>query len=175
MPLTDTLHVVAELAVAFAGFASLVSIIGNRRARDAPKVDAARIRSMLEASLLVAAFSLVPILSHEAGLSVSSSWRVSSAMFATAVTIIVALQTRRTYLVASPGYQLTRSWGVTAASLWLVTLGGLLATTFGAVRNEAFGYSVGLFAFLVYAALLFIRLIASLLEGSDNGTDLPAA
>ena len=95
MPLTGTLHLVAELAVAFAGFASLVSIIGSRRGRDAPEIDAGRIRGMLEASLLVAAFAIIPILAHEAGLSILVAWRVSAGLFAVSVSIIVVRQTRR--------------------------------------------------------------------------------
>lgn len=168
MPLIDTLHVVAELAVAFAGFASLVSIIGSRRGRDAPQVDAARIRSMLEVSLLVAAFAFVPILMHEAGLSIPASWRASSGIFAISAGLIIALQARRTYSATRYGYRLTRWWGATALMLWLVTLGVLLATTAGVVQNASFGYGPGLFAFLVYAGLLFIRLISSLLEGSES-------
>lgn len=175
MPLVDTLHVVAELAVAFAGFASLVSIIGSRRGRDAPNIDAARIRSMLEASLLVAAFALVPILIFHSGLPTSASWRASSGMFAIAAAVIMVLQARRTYLATDPaGYRPSASWLITTIALWTVTLSTLIATALGAVKNAAFGYGVALFAFLVFAALLFIRLIASLLAGPDSNRDMPA-
>lgn len=172
MPLTETLHLVAELAVAFAGFASLVSIIGSRRGRDAPEIDASRIRSMLEASLLVAAFTFAPILAHEAGLSVSASWRASSGLFATAAAPVMALQSRRAY--AFTGFRMSRSWQASALALWVATLAAVLGTAFGVVENAGFGYVLGLFVYLAYAGLLFVRLVVSLLEGApDRGT--PAA
>jgi hypothetical protein len=166
VPLTDTLHLIAELAVAFAGFASLGSIIGSRRGRDAPEIDATRIRGMLEASLLVAAFSLVPILGHEAGLSIAVSWQSSSCLFSVVAASIMALHTRRAYAFAS--FQMSLSWRASAFALWLVALGALLATAVGAVQKAGFGYALGLFALLVYAGLLFIRLVVSLLEGGPE-------
>jgi len=174
MPLTGTLHLLAELAVAFAGFASLVSIVGSRRGRDAPEIDASRIRGMLEASLLVAAFAIIPILSHEAGLSISVAWQVSAGLFAVSVAIIVVLQARRSHALRGSDYRATRYWQASAASLWLACLGALLSTAMGTVENAAFGYTFGLFAFLVYAGLLFIRLVSSLLSASQ-ARDGPAA
>ena len=79
---TDSLHLIAELAVAFAGFASLVAVIGRRQGRDYPHWDAARLGSMLETSLLVIAFSLLPLLPFKAGPSAQSSWRISAGVFA---------------------------------------------------------------------------------------------
>ncbi len=43
------------VAVAFAGFASLVSILGRRSSRDDPRINAVRMRSMILYSLLVVA------------------------------------------------------------------------------------------------------------------------
>ncbi len=72
----DFLFVVAEVAVAFAGFASIVAVLGQRTTRDHPLTDAFRLRGLLESSLVVVAFSLLPyvlvrISSHEL-----SAWRL---------------------------------------------------------------------------------------------------
>ena len=174
MPLSETLHLIAELAVAFAGFASLVSIIGRRRGRDAPKIDADRIQGMLEASLLVAAFAIIPILGHEAGLSISVAWQASAGLFAVSVAIIVALQIRRLLAAPDYGYRPPLHWRASAFATWFACLGALSATAIGIVENGAFGYTFGLFAFLVYAGLLFIRLVSSLLNASE-ASDEPAA
>ena len=55
MILSESLSLVAELAIALAGFASLVAIIGRRQARDDATMDAIRLRGMLESSLVAAA------------------------------------------------------------------------------------------------------------------------
>ena len=70
--------------MAFAGFASIVAVLGQRKTRDHPRTDAFRIRGLLESSLVVVAFSLLPyvlarIFSHEL-----SAWRLSSGLFAMA-------------------------------------------------------------------------------------------
>jgi len=56
----DLLLTIAEVAVAFVGFSSLVSLLGRRTSRDDPRLDAIRMRGLIESSLLVVAFSLTP-------------------------------------------------------------------------------------------------------------------
>ena len=80
----DLLLTIAEVAVAFAGFASLVSILGRRASRDPPIVQAARLRALIVSGLMVVAFAFVPFLPHRMGLSDPSVWRLSSALFAAA-------------------------------------------------------------------------------------------
>ena len=57
---SDLLLSIAEVAVAFAGFASLVSILGRRSSRDSPVVQAARLRGLIISSLIVVAFAFFP-------------------------------------------------------------------------------------------------------------------
>lgn len=77
---TDTLLTVAEVAVAFAGFASLVSILGRGTSDADPRVLSLRMRAMLISSLLVVGFSLVPVILHSYGAGPSMSWRASSGL-----------------------------------------------------------------------------------------------
>ena len=81
----DLLLTVAEVAVAFAGFASLVGILGQRSARDDPRVLGARMRGMVLFSLLAVFFALLPILLARYGLDDVLVWRTSSALFAFAL------------------------------------------------------------------------------------------
>lgn len=74
----DILVAISEVAVAFAGFASLVSILGQRRSVDDARVLGVRMRAMLLASLLVVAFALVPLVLVEFGGSTATVWRMSS-------------------------------------------------------------------------------------------------
>lgn len=75
---SDVLLTIAEVAVAFAGFASLVSILGQQDSLDPPLVLGLRMRAMLLTSLLVVGFSLVPIVLHEYGLGAHAVWVFAS-------------------------------------------------------------------------------------------------
>ncbi len=77
----DLLLTVAEVAVAFAGFASLVSVLSSPSTQDHPLVQSIRFRAMVTMSLIVVAFSLVPFVPFLLGVSPSVSWRISSALF----------------------------------------------------------------------------------------------
>ena len=57
---SDLLFTIAEVAVAFVGFASLVAILGQRSSKDDPRMISARMRGMVLFSLLAVAFSLLP-------------------------------------------------------------------------------------------------------------------
>ena len=75
---SDVLLTLAEVAVAFAGFASLVGVLGQRTSADDPLVIGVRMRGMLLSSLLVVAFSIFPILLGRFGASPELTWRASS-------------------------------------------------------------------------------------------------
>ena len=82
----DLLLTIAEVAVAFAGFASIVSVLG-RRSSDTPEhINALRMRGMILSSLLAVAFSLLPFLLHGYGLTGGVLWRTSSAVLLLAST-----------------------------------------------------------------------------------------
>ncbi len=85
---SDLLLTIAEVAVAFAGFASLVSILGHRSAQDDFYVSSVRMRAMVLYSLLVVAFALIPFVFNRYGLRDEALWRVSSALFAIAVVAV---------------------------------------------------------------------------------------
>ena len=73
---SDLLLTISEVAVAFAGFASLVSVLGQRSSRDDVRVSSIRMRAMVLYSLLVVAFSLLPFVLNRYGLSEVAVWRV---------------------------------------------------------------------------------------------------
>ncbi len=84
MPEVDILLTTAEVAVAFAGFASLVTILGRRSSQVDPRIVAMRFRGMLTNSLLVVAFSMIPLVLFRYGLRETVVWRLSSVLLALA-------------------------------------------------------------------------------------------
>ncbi len=118
MPISDALFLIAELGVAFAGFASLVAIIGRRQGRDDPIVDASRIKSMLECALAVAAFALAPLLLHESGISLQSSFRLCAVLFAACGVLFAIVFARRLRDVELrvPSYKRHPAWRPTVAA-----------------------------------------------------------
>ena len=75
---SDVLLTIAEVAVAFAGFASLVGVLGHRSSADDPRVIGVRMRGMLLSSLMVVAFSIFPIILVGYGASPNLTWTASS-------------------------------------------------------------------------------------------------
>ena len=82
---SELLQTIAEVAVAFAGFASLVGILGKRTSVDHELVLGTRMRAMLLASLLVVAFALLPPILSWYGRSPGATWGVSNLAFMAAV------------------------------------------------------------------------------------------
>jgi hypothetical protein len=77
----DLLLTIAEIAVAFAGFASLVSALSSAPIEEHPIVQSVRFRTMVLMSLTVVAFSLVPFVPHGLGVPPALSWRIASGLF----------------------------------------------------------------------------------------------
>ena len=78
---SEILLTIAEVAIAFAGFASLVAVLGQRSSHDDPRVLGTRMRGMILFSLLAVAFSLLPFILYRFELAESSMWRLSSGLF----------------------------------------------------------------------------------------------
>ena len=74
----DLMLTVAEVAVTFAGFAGLVTVIAQRLSGAASSMAAARLQGILVLSLLAVAFSFVPQLVAGFGLSEETAWRAAS-------------------------------------------------------------------------------------------------
>ncbi len=77
MQYSDLLQTFAEIAVAFAGFASLIGLFG-RSSDSAQKV---RLIGMVRAALLATAFSLVPFVPLALGAQEVTAWRIAAGLF----------------------------------------------------------------------------------------------
>ena len=159
----DLLLTIAEVAVAFTGFASLVSVLSSPSIQEHPLVQSIRFRAMVTMSLIVVAFSLVPFVPLRLGVSAAVSWRISSALFLLAALVGVINGARHVAIaratvgrVKGGNMRLVAIFG--GAAIAILLLG---ANTLGFTAVVAPGiYAAALLLFLfgsgaAFAALLF--------------------
>ncbi len=169
----DLLLTVAEVSVALAGFASVVSIFGQRIANVDPRISYHRLRIMVELSLTATAFSLLPVMLAATELSASATWRLSSLMFVAIATPHMVFRYVRLRLAASSLDQArfnatTWAWVATGALAQL----GLVLITVGALHHhQAAAYLFALSYQLGVTGLYFLRLLESFRPRSDDPAD----
>ena len=160
MELSENLFVIAQIAVAFAGFASLVAVIGHRRGHDDPSWDAARLEGMLRLSLFTGAFALLPFIPYQAGLSQMTTWRLCAGLFAASGVGTMLYTIKRLRRV--PNIRIATRWGLFWMTLSILAQAVLAAASIGWIPKPAAAYLFGLYTYLVITGLIFLRLIKSL-------------
>lgn len=156
------LTVFAEIAIALAGFASLVSVIGARAGGDPPMLDANRLRNLVDTSLLVVVFSLVPMVLMVLGFDAEVVWRASCAAYAASLLAWGLVAQRRERRLRAAGIRIRIGW---ALCLWSVYATGVIilaAGVFEPVRAGGF-YTLGLLLNLIGCSLIFMVVISSIL------------
>lgn len=155
---TESLTIVAELAVALAGFAGIVVSL-RRRFDDPASFAYARLWRLIEASFGTTFFALLPLALYHLELAPRGVWGISSLGFG--VWLLVALGFifwRFTNQLRSP-YMSWRFNGpvfLLQAMLALV----LLLNSLGLTTARQFGpYFVGLLGYLIIAGMMFARLL----------------
>jgi hypothetical protein len=154
----DTLIAFAQIAAAFAGFGGLAGLFAQRLTGDAAVLAAARLRAVIEWALIVVAFSLMPLVILGLEPDETGAWRVLSAA--------LALSAVAHRLWVGPKLH-DLPWGSRSyrafTYLWLFgTALVLLANTLGLLAPAAAIYLCGLLSYLLFAMLLFARLLQSL-------------
>lgn len=118
----ETLFTIAEVSVAVAGFARIVSVLASRSGRDDPGIDSTRLRIMLFTSLSAISLSFVPALVFRFGVSSDSAWRLSGAA--------LLLGTGIPFLRNLVDFRSLRDTGVTpSAGIVVTTLGSQASST----------------------------------------------
>jgi hypothetical protein len=164
---SDLLLAVAEIAVAFAAFSGLVSVLGQAQSSVDPRAAAARLQSVLLNSLLATCFALLPFLPARLGASQPVTWRLCSGLFATAWLAYLIWVVRRYFHLRQVGVE-PRSFAtpLSAVNLGLYVLGilGLASGALGLIPSLTQGaYLFGLYVLLLAAGTVFVQLFLSLL------------
>lgn len=162
----ETLFTIAEVAVAFVGFASLVSVLGSRAGRDNPRIDATRLRIMLFTSLSAISLCFFPVLFFRLGLSPSSTWRLSGValLMGVGVPSVRNLLDTRSNLEAG----VTPGVGITIATAVTYFIPGALSIALVLGRGEAPAYIGGVLVILAGSGLAFARLVLSYSSAPGN-------
>lgn len=166
----DALLTTAEVAVAFAGFASVVTAFRRREHPDWDPQDVLRFQLMIASSLSVVLFALLPFAFGFFGASEPRTWILSSGLLALYLVLSSALVARRTLLLTA-GHKLNRylSSSLSAGALLVVVL--QVSNVTGAFPGRELGpYFVGLLYLLVLAGASFARMLPVGLRSQESGS-----
>lgn len=168
----DLLQTFAEVAVAFAGFAAVVSAFDRRAAQDDARIRHYRIRVMVEYSLCVSIFAFVPYLLNATLGSEDLAWRGASALLAISwSTIGLSAQSRARRIFGRSALSIAPAFSAISNILGYAGAAILILNTLGfPIRSPGASYIVGLFLPLLQSALYFLRMIAH-----GDPLDRPAA
>jgi hypothetical protein len=156
----ETLRTLAEIGIALAGFTGIVAVLGRRARGDWTPLELAQMRLLLEASLGVVFFSLLPVLLQMAVESHQTTWRIANVFLAVFQISIMALFFRRALLVAVPNLPASgRRVAYPLAGAGIAVIAAQLLAGIGMVREASLTYLLGLIWFLVIAALTFVYLL----------------
>jgi len=157
----ELLPTLAEIAVAFAGFASLVSILGGRSSGERLVANLVRLRGMLQSAILVLAFSLAPFVPAKFGISEEVCWRAVGAVFALAMLAPIPFQYPR--ILSSP----VNSRVAASIGLMQLVAGLTLAISVAILSPTAVvgAYHFSLFVGLAMSSILFMRVVTSAFSG----------
>ena len=159
---SDILLTVAELAVAFGGFAVLAGILGKPVSADAAYMNASRLRGMLESALLALTFALFPFVPLLFELDQDTSWRISAAAFLVASCTRQVSLFRRFATIRSAGA--SASWLAIVIAAQVASIVLLLIVAFGLSGEHAgASYILSLFIALLVSAVFFLRLAQTIL------------
>ncbi len=157
MESSEVLIVIAEVAVAFAGFTGLIAAISRRGPIGRSSQEFVRLRIMLDYSLLAILFALLPFLPHAAGVSGSTLWQVSSAIWFVGA-ILYAVLHHATDKFWSRGTFVIRRV-IPAIETVVIASVGLNALSWP-FESGFFVYLVALFWYLAGAAIGFVQFVS---------------
>ncbi len=164
---TAGLEALAEISIAFAGFASIVTVLG-RPARDAAWLNAIRIRGMIANATIAALGALVPFGVLGYGLVEASAWKVATLvllLLSTLNVVVASLDARRSLprlraqAIGPPWWQMA----VVGLGVSIPPALCLYSLTLTEASILAANYRLALLIHLFVAAAMFVGLLTSIL------------
>ena len=167
---SEILLTLAEVAVAFVGFAGIASVFARRLDSAPQAVVAVRLRGMVDAGLVACFAAVLPLIIASYPMSTSASWRLSSLVFAVAWSLVFLNAQARLRRLSKSGVSWSGSaWRGTTWIFYFAAATPLLASACGVVRTlEAPFYLSALFAVMVLAGILFLRVLLILVPAEPT-------
>ena len=170
----DTLLTIAEIAVAFAGFASIANAISRRYSGLNPKVNSLRLHNMVDIALTAVVLCFMPVLTSEVFESEELLW-----MSASFLSLIFGAFTfyrvtnRAKPMVNLEGYD--RKGSLRIRMIGSTALVGLVIGSTGLLSDYAYAvYLSSVLLILLASGILFFRVIESLVyQMPENDDSLP--
>ena len=155
---SEVLLTIAEVAVAFAGFASIVVAFQHGEPSSWPPAVPVRLRAMVESSLGTMFCSLLPFQLHYWGIDGAALWRASSAISSLALAILTVVFYKRARPFLGEGLSTTFTLTVAAVALAVIVL--QLSNVLGMPAPANFGnYLAAILWSLGVTAMVFLRLV----------------
>ena len=155
----------AEIAVAFAGFAALVTAFRRGGTAGVERPLAARLRGMIEVALLAGLFSIVALSIRAFGVADETAWRVSSGLLAVAYFVSHLVWFSRGRRMNRAGIEYggrpIRSFYYALGAASIASLVANALGAFPSATGPVFLSNLGALLFL--AGVLFIRLVAGII------------
>jgi hypothetical protein len=153
---SDILLTLAEVAVAFVGFAGIASVFARRLDQVPNALVAVRLRGMVDTGLAACFAAVLPLVVASYPLSASATWQLSSLGFAGVFLFVWVIAQARLRRMAKAGVE----WGT---PLYRRTLWGVWGTIMTLLLANAGGLSKGLAGPLYLTALLVTMVLAGTL------------
>ena len=167
MPGDDVLLTVGEVAIAYAGFSSIVAVFGRRSVGEWAPIDIFRLLNLVSTSLGAALFALLPFGLRHLHLPETSVWVASSAMLAVFTVAFLVFSTwrgRQIFLQnpgsVRPGVAIVLYLSILSCLiLQVLNIGGVL------FQQELGPFLAGLLLLLLVSAIQFALLLFAPLSG----------
>ncbi len=163
MEAEGTLTLVAEVSVAFAGFTSVVIVLGGRGAGAWSTPRLTSLRLLIETSLIMLLTALLPLALHSSGLTASEAWAMASGIKAAQMLLYWGLSFRRFRRFAD----YNRSVFIAGTCVDLAFFGAQVLNAVGFFETPAAPYIAHLYYLVLAACASFIGVVAPLWQTGE--------
>jgi hypothetical protein len=155
----ETLAVLAEVSVAFAGFSGIVTVFRRPDPSLWSGLDRFRLRFMVEFSLATLALSLLPLLLAELGLTERGVWGLSSLVLGLGASYYLVRSLRRVRSLVVAGEPVSRPLAIVSGIVGVAVAASALANATGAFARPSGVYLAGVGGCLFVSSAMFARLL----------------
>jgi hypothetical protein len=164
----ESLAVLAEVSVAFAGFSGIVTAFRRRSPGEWNDLDRFRFRFMVEFSLATLALSLLPFFLSELGFSESRLWRASSLILGGGALFYLTRSMLGLHRLLAAGEPVSRGLALLSVSVGIGVAASAFANAAGSFTHASGVYLAGVGGCLFVSSAMFARLLLAGSRGSGE-------